>query len=91
MRLFRIFISTAFWTAVIAVAVACIFSLATGKSELSLPGVIHAFREIEWVVVAFLAVFFGLVNVLSQFAMFRWLGDLFWWVEILVKAVTGRP
>jgi hypothetical protein len=91
MRLFRIFISTAFWTAVIAVVVTCVFSLVTGRSELSLPGVIHTLREIEWVFIFALAAFFGLLNVLSQFAMFRWLGNLFWWVEILLKAVTGRP
>jgi hypothetical protein len=90
MRLIRLFISTAFLAACITVLAMCVYSLVTGSSALSIPGVVHAIREINWFVVAVVSAFFGILNVLAQFQPFRWLLDLFWWVDILLKAVTGQ-
>jgi len=86
----RLFISTALLAAFITVLAMCVYSLITGMSAVSIPGVVHVIRETKWFVVAVVSVLFGVLNVLAQFQPFRWLLDLCWWVDILVKAVAGQ-
>jgi len=63
-----------------------LYPIVMGRFPLTGAGFALAFHQINWHVVAIVAIALGILRVLSQFELFHWLSNFFYWIDVIFKA-----